>query len=209
MKNKSIFAIFIIIIVSALAGYFLYQEFLSQKNQVRQDGTSDWETRQSVDYGFEFKYPDGFFDQNQQPQILMGDCNYDVFPDQCPNISSIVAKNLSEQGGSSKAIENNISSPGYWDVDGQKQTINNIQYCLYATGDSATGHAFNYYYYATVKNQKCIVAYFAVTTVNCDFYLPLEPGDTDQKKNYDDCVATNESQPKILDKIISSFRFSK
>ncbi len=206
---KPIFAIVIIIIVVLVAGYFLYQESLSQKIRPQTTETSNWLTHKNSEYGFEFKYPDGFFDLNQQPQAFAGDCNYDVFPGQCPDISDIVAKNFSEQGGNLKAIESNILSPGYWDVDGQKQTINNVQYCLYATGDAATGHAFNYYYYVTVKNQKCLVAYLAVTTVNCDFYLPLEAGNAEQKKNYDDCVATNESQPKILDKIISTFQFSR
>ena len=108
------------------------------------------------------------------------------------------------------AIKSNLSDPGYWDEpNGLKQTINNVEYCLYTTGDAATGHAFNYYYFATVKSQKCLVAYLATNTTNCDNYLPLENGNAQQAQNYNDCLTTNKNQPTILNEVISTFKFTK
>ena len=173
------------------------------------DFTKGWKTYDSSQYGFEMKYPEDFFDANQQPKLLAGECNYNVFPNQCPNINNIVADGLSIRGGDANAIRDNLSNPGYWDISGQKQTINNTEYCLYATGDAATGHAFNYYYYATVKNNKCLVVHLAASTENCDVYLPLESGNTEQANNYNNCVKTNSVQPTVLNEVVSTFKFSK
>ena len=67
----------------------------------------------------------------------------------------------------------------------------------------------NYYYYTTVKNEKCLVVYMAVTTENCDFYLPLEPGNIEQEDNYNNCVKINAAQPILLKEIISTFTLVK
>ncbi len=169
--------------------------------------TTNWKVYNNAEYNFELSYPEDFFDPEQQPKLLVGDCNYDVFPDQCPNINNIVAQDMALSGGDVSAIKNNLSNLGYWDVSGQQQTINDVQYCLYATGDAAAGHAFNYYYYATVKNQKCLVVYMATATENCDFYLPLEPGNTEQESNYNNCLEKTAAQPILMKQIISTFKF--
>jgi len=174
-----------------------------------QDQTADWKTYTDANYGFEFKYPSGFFDLNQEPKVLIGDCNYSVFPDACPNINDIVIKDLASSGGDINVIKNNLSYPNYWKIpNGEKSTINNVTYCLYQTGDAATGHTYNYYYYATVTNKKCLVVNLNTSTTNCDFYLPLEKGNTQQQKNYNDCLITNQNQPKILSQIVSTFKFT-
>jgi hypothetical protein len=173
------------------------------------DYTVGWKTSHNSNYGFSLKYPADFFDPQQQPRLLAGDCNYNVFPDKCPNINNIVASDQAAGGGDISVIKSNLSNPGYWDnPNGVKQTINNVQYCFYTTGDAATGHAFNYYYFATVKNQKCLVVYLATSTENCDFYLPLEKGNTEQVKNYNNCLTTNKNQPTILNEIINTFKFN-
>lgn len=173
------------------------------------DQTAGWNILNNAEYGFSLKYPNNFFDPNQQPRLLIGDCNYQVFPGKCPNINNMVIKDLAAQGGDLSAIESNLSNPGYWDnPDGVKQTINKVQYCFYTTSDAATGHVFNYYYFATVKNQKCLAVYLATATANCDFYLPLEKGNTEQAKNYNNCLVTNKNQPTILDEVINSFKFT-
>jgi hypothetical protein len=233
--NIATAVIFIIIAVIIIGAYFTYQDYIGQKPvactmeaKICPDGssvgrtgpncefadcpdqTAGWNTLNNDEYGFSLKYPADFFDLNQQPKLLVRDCDYNVFPDKCPNINDIVIKDLSAAGGDIGAIESNLSNPGYWDnPDGLKQTTNDIIYCLYATGDAAMGHAFNYYYFATVKNQKCLVVYLATSTANCDFYLPLEAGNTEQEKNYNDCLATNKNQPEILNQIISTFKFIK
>jgi len=238
-KNyKKIIVNLLIIIVLVLIGYFIYQYYLVPNREQKPvactmeaklcpdgsavgragpncefapcpDYTKGWKIYKNSDYGFELKYPADFFDQNQPPKLLIGDCNYNIFPDKCPDINNIVAKDLASDGGDSNAIRSNLSMPGYWDISGKNQTINNINYCLYVTGDAAMGHAFNYYYFATVKNQKCLVVYLATSTANCDFYLPLEEGNIEQANNYNNCLETNENQPKLLDEIVSTFTLVK
>ena len=171
--------------------------------------TVKWKVYKNNEYNFELSYPEDFFDPEQQPKLLIGDCNYKVFPSQCPNIDSIVVAEMALSGADISVIKSNLSQPGYWDVDSQEQVINNTQYCLRATGDAATGRAFNYYYYTTVKNEKCLVVYMAVTTENCDFYLPLEPGNIEQEDNYNNCVKINAAQPILLKEIISTFTLVK
>jgi len=239
MEKSKLISIVIIILLIGFGGYFGYKyslELNRQQNSVActmeakicldgssvgrtgpncefalcPDQTAGWKIYKNKDYDFELKYPADFFDQNQQPKLLIGDCNYNVFPDKCPDINDIVIKDLVATDGDLNIIENNLSVQNYWDnPNGEKLTINNVFYCLYIAGDAATGHAFNYYYFATVKNQKCLVVYLAANTVNCDFYLPLEEGNIEQAKNYNDCLKTNENQPKILNEIISTFKFNK
>ncbi len=237
-KTNKILAAVLFIAVIAVGGYFAYQygKAIEKKQsactteaKICPDGsavgrtgpncefaacppdqTASWKTYTNKDYGFELKYPANFFDENQQPRLFAGDCNYNVFPDKCPNINDIVVNDMAAQGGDLKVIKSNLSDKNYWDnPDGVKQTINNLQYCLYTTGDSATGHAFNYYYFTTVKNNKCLVTYLATSTANCDFYLPLEKGNTEQAKNYNDCLTTNKNQPILMKQIISTFKFTK
>jgi len=202
MKNKKAFLLIleiVVLIIILAIGYFTYLKPLSTniKNQkISANETAGWKVYTNKDYGFELKYPADFFDENQQPKLLVGDCNYNVFPDKCPD-------------GNAAMIKSELSNPGYWDnPNGEKKVINNTNYCLYTTGDAATGHAFNYYYFATVKNKKCLVAYLSTVTANCDFYLPLEEGNTEQAKNYNDCLTTNKNQPIILNKILSTFKFN-
>lgn len=216
-KAKIFIFIIILIVILIVGGIYLYNYLcitgwsygnfcLTRPTTI--DLIAGWNTLNNKEYGFSLKYPADFFDANQQPKLLVGDCNYNVFPDKCPNINDIVIKDQAAEGGDLTVIESNLSNQNYWDTpSGKKQTINSVPYCLYATGDSAAGHAFNYYYFATVKNKKCLVVYLATATTNCDFYLPLEKGNTEQAKNYNDCLTTNKNQPIILNEIINTFQF--
>jgi hypothetical protein len=173
------------------------------------DYTIGWNTINNSEYGFSSKYPSNFFDVGHTPKILTGDCNYIVFPDQCPNINDIVINDQVAQGGDVNVIKSNLSNPGYWkNPSGEKLTVNNISYCLYQNSDAAMGHVYNYYYYVTVKNNQCLLANFATSTANCDFYLPLETGNTAQATNYNNCLTTNKNQPIILNEIINTFKFN-
>ena len=215
-KISTLIGIIIIIVVIAVlfGGVFIWQNFQLKmpKNIQTQPGdqTAGWNTLNNAQFGFFLKYPNNFFDPAQNPKILTGDCNYNVFPGKCPDVNNIIINDMIAGGGDPAAIKSNFSNQNYWDnPGGTKQTINNTQFCLYTTGDAATGHAFNYYYFATVKNQKCLVVYMATSTANCDFYLPLEPGNTEQAKNYNNCLTTNKNQPIILKQIINTFKFTK
>lgn len=176
---------------------------------VIQDQTADWNVQKNTQYGFEFKYPSNFFGSNQEPKILVGDCNYSVFPDTCPDINDIVITSLASSGGDISIIKDNLSSPNYWKVpSGEKSVINDVTYCLYQTEDAAMSQAYVSYYYATVVNNKCLVVNLNTSQTNCDVYLPIENGNTDQQKNYDNCLSVNENQPALLKQVLSTFKFT-
>jgi len=173
------------------------------------DYTVGWNIFIDDKSGFELKYPSDFFEAGHSPEVLEGNCDYTVFPDRCPNINSIVVEFLIEKGGDAKAIEDGMTL-GYWQKpSGEKQTLNNTEYCLYLNSDAAMGHVYNYYYYTTVMNQKCLLVKFDTSTTNCDFYLPLEEGNVEQETNYKNCLEINKSQPVILNEIINTFKFNK
>jgi len=205
MKKYFIFSTIVIVII---AGLFIIKSL--ERPTVKVNENIGWNTVVNNEYGFQFKYPSDFFDVNQEPKILVGDCNYGVFPNACPSINDLVINNESAGGGDIGVIKSNVILPNYWKKpNGEKFTINSIPYCLYQTVDAATGHIYNSYYYVTVKNKKCLVANFVTNTANCDFYLPLENGNTEQAKGYNACIVTNQNQPKVLSQILSTFEFIK
>ncbi len=170
--------------------------------------TTGWQIYTNSQYGFQFQYPSGFFDSGHQPKVLIGDCNYNVFPNACPNINNIVINDQASAGGDINAIKSNLSNSNYWNPAGQKSAVNNVTYCLYQTSDVAMNHQYNSYYYATVTNNKCLVINLNTSTTNCDVYLPIETENIEQQKNYNDCLTTNTNQPIILKQIISTFKFT-
>jgi hypothetical protein len=212
MNKKTVTFLIIIILILAGSGYYF---FVGKKANVTMpipvvtDQTANWITGTNTQDGFSFKYPADFFAVNQQPKILVGDCDHSVFPESCPNINNIVIADQAAGGGDINAIKSNLSDPNYWkNPTGEKLTINNVPYCLYQTSDAATMHVYNYYYYTTVVNNKCLVVNLNTSTTNCDAYLPLETGNKEQAKNYNDCVVTNKDQPNILSQIIATFKFA-
>lgn len=198
-NDKMIFGglIVLFIVVIGVAFFFLYLQYAASNTQTagqnnnqqntQSNAIADWNTVSNNEFGFSLKYPNGFFDAGHEPKILTGDCNYQVFPDACPNINGLV------------------SQDSQVNVSPSTLTVNNTPYCLYDVADAATGHIYHYYYYTTVKNQKCIVATFDTSATNCDFYLPLEQGNAEQEKNYNDCIVKNQNQPVILNQIINTF----
>ena len=125
MKSRIIILAIIIIVIILIGGYFIHQS--SKVQAPTTDQTSGWQVSTNTQYGFGFKYPASFFDPQQQPRLLIGDCNYGVFPSKCPNINNMVAQDMIAGGGDASAIESNLSTTNYWDnPGGDKKTINNI-----------------------------------------------------------------------------------
>lgn len=139
-------------------------------------------------YWFQFQYPDNFFDIWHEPSTIYWECNYEVFPKNCPDISNIV-----------------VNWSNSWSI----LNINNVPFCLYISTDAAMWHIYNSYYYTTIRDDKCFIVSLDTSKTNCDFYLPLEEGNTEQKQNYESCITKNQNQPWILNDIVNSFKFIK
>jgi hypothetical protein len=195
----AIVTVAVAIVVIVIAGWLLLAGNFSitsdeSVSTVAGNVPADWNTITNNQYGFTMSYPNGFFDPGHQPRVLVGDCNYSVFPNQCPDLRGVVSGD-SDAGGN------------YQNAAISKITINNNQYCVNDVQDAATGHVFHNYYYSTVRNQKCLVVYFETSSTNCDFYLPLQAGNAEQQTNYNNCVTKNQNQPTTLNQIINTFNF--
>lgn len=209
MNKKIITGLIVVVVLVGIGYYILANKKTPVQTIATPDPTINWQTKTNALFGFSFKYPAPFFAVNQEPKILVGDCNYGVFPQSCPNINNIVIGNQVASGGDVNAIKSNLSYPSYWkNPAGEKSTINNVPYCLYQNEDAAMMHEYNSYYYATVVGKECLVVNLNTSTTNCDVYLPIDGGDTEQQKNYDNCITTNKDQPNILSQIVSTFRFT-
>ncbi len=194
MNTKNIILIVGIIIV-VVVGYLIwannsFKEMMFAPTPTP-DGMGGWQTVTNSEYGFSMLYPESFFDAGHGPSVIIGNCNYQVAPSQCPDISKLIA-------------DSDLTT-----VQPSMTKINNVNYCKYSVGDAAAGHRYYYDYFSTVKNQKCVVVELVTSETNCDNYLPLESGNTEQATNYQNCVDKNAKRTSTLDKIISTFNFTK
>ena len=232
MQKKIIILIAIVILLLIFSGYFLFQYRSSVDNQQKAvvctieaklcpdgsyvgrvgpncdftqcpDLTLDWNVLNNTEYGFSLKYPNNFFDVGHEPKIVIGNCNYNVFPKNCPNIvEEIVA-------GSGVGSDLDVVRSNWNNRVGKNIIINNMDYCVYHMNDAAMMHQYYYDYYTTVKNQKCIVVELDTVSVSCEVYLPLNEGDVEQAKNYNNCLVNNDKRPIILNEIINTFKLTK
>lgn len=201
-ENKIIVSIVLIIFIIIFSFYYLSWkksvenidiiDNLNQDTNLNDntDETLSWNILNDSKIWFVAKYPNDFFDEWHEPKVSVWECNNEWFPIVCPNIDMIISD-----------LPENTST---WNV-----VINQVNYCLEQYQDAAMWHTYNYNYYTTIINNKCAVIQIETSQTNCDFYLPLEEGNTEQKTNYDKCIIKNENQTKILDKIISTFKFIK
>lgn len=226
-SQKGISTVMILLVIGlvavlAVGGYFVWQSFYdsSESDQIActqdvklcPDGSyvsrtgpkcefaqcpasnqpTEWIDLANPELGFELKYPSNFFDAGHEPKIFSVKCSYKTLPQKCPDLTAFIP-----------------NSPTGSPVKLEKININGDDYCKYSLSDAATGHVYYYDYYATAKNQKCIVIELDTSSQNCDFYLPLQDGNLQQKQNYENCLEKNERRPKILEQIISTFQFPK
>lgn len=168
-----------------------FTDTISNPNPV--NGTPQVKTVRNEEYGFEFEYPVSFFDAGHEPQILVGECNGSAFPKTCPDISSIATDN----------------SDNFKTANIQKWSVNNTQFCLYQTSSASVGNQYYYDYYATVKNDKCLVVELQSSTYTCENYLPLEQGNVEQEANYNRCVSKREMRKDTLQDIVLTFTLVK
>lgn len=206
-ENKFIVIIILVILIIVFGFYYLSGQkpventnIVDNLNQdivpnqenpvVQEDETIAWNVLNDSKTWFEVKYPSDFFDKWHEPKVLVWECNSEWFPKVCPNIDTIVS-DLPASTSSGKVV------------------INQVDYCLQNYQDAAMWHVYTYRYYTTIIDNKCAIIPIVTSQTNCDFYLPLEEWNTEQKANYDKCILKNENQPAILDKILSTFKFVK
>ena len=172
-------------------------EVLAPKNQTETNQNPDqmagWKTYTNSHYGFSLKYPDNFFDVGHTPELYGAvQCNYQNVPENCPDINKLVG-----------------SLAGLPNQPGMKINTNGVDYCQYEIADAAAGHRYYTDYYVTVKNNMCFTIGVQTSETNCDNYLPLESGNTQQEQNYKQCVAKNAARGPTMSQIVSTFKFTK
>jgi len=221
----AIMMVIIFIAIIGIAGYFVYQKSLGTAEnepvactmdaKICPDGTSvgrvapdcefapcpedakaNWQVYKNEQYGVEIKYPQNFW-AAQNLQITQKDCNYDFSTDECPNAKNIIKSEL-EADGLDLA---NVS------VTGTKKIYGSNLFCLYGYSEGAAGTYYSNEYYVLSSNKKCTIIKIVTPYPNCQNYLPLEPGNTEQEKSYNNCLASNQEKPKILEQVLSTFNF--
>lgn len=197
-RSDAFYAILVVatfIIVLLIGGIFLVRQYwannpdLFQNNNQQEilspDSADNWNSVQNGGLGL--KYPNNFFDPGHEPKIFTGICS------------------SQDCGAVGETVGGVLGISGWQNPSGERVTINNTSYLLCQSSDAAAGHTYNYYYYLTVKNQQCLAINFATSQARCENYLPLQPGNTEQEKNYNNCITKNSAQPAILQQIINTF----
>lgn len=207
----SIIIVIVVVAVLGAAGYFVYKQYsapkpiaCTQEAKLCPDGssvgrtgpnceftpcpdqTAGWQTFDSGD-GFEFKYPVlNSFIAFSEPGIVRS--NSDINNDGCY-----------------LGHENNIIPPNPVS-EKEKVTINNINFCISKTSDSAMGHSSPTYLYTTTyknapENHFTIILPFDVTA--CDNLK----GGSNYKLCQDFFSNSSNNTDKIANSIISTIRF--
>ncbi len=91
-------------------------------------------------------------------------------------------------------------------------TINGITFYKSTGTDAAMGTESMMVQYSTFKNGKCYLIGLQYFTHNCDNYLPIVSGNTQQAQSYNNCLANNKSAEAlsgILDTIVSTFKLNQ
>ena len=149
---------------------------------------ADWKTYKNDDLGITFKYKDGV-------KLIINST-----PQQEQNYFSISVNN--------NDFAKCVAGP---DIP-TEEIINQVSFYKTGESDAAMGTYYTQITYATVKNNKCYVITLQYFTHNCENYLPLETGNTQQSASYNQCIADNKSATgleDVLDGIISTFKFIK
>ena len=151
---------------------------LENRDQLVDNEISNWQAYRNKKYGIEFKYPKDF-PFFQQPELLINKID--------PN--SLSAKICAEGESEGVAIK--------------KIIVGENTFCSYvAKKGAAAGSAYMDYKYSIIKDDKDYAIHFVVKYTSCGVY-----GDETELK-YIECEEfNNKTAPKIINQILSSFKF--
>lgn len=203
--KKIIIIVLIVLVVIIAALYFVYPKLFYQNPPTPTVQTADWLTYSAN--GIEFKYPaNDYFRPNDQanpnPLVSVKQCSFSSFSGDCPAAKDILAQELSNGGIDLNAV----GSPELPLVPVKKDYGGN-SFCNYSFSEGAAGTTYDTEFYIVAQNNNCTTLQFAVPYLNCQNYLPIENGNTQQKLNYDNCLVSNAQKPQILDTVLSTFKF--
>jgi hypothetical protein len=183
----------IVVVIFILASAVMFQFYLDFINEDFGGGEINVEGKYSSskkeeaglivyrdeEHGFEFKHPENFF--YSEPKILAQECNYEIFPGQCPTIELNAPSELKES---------------------KKVVINDTTYCSQTASDSGMGSSNANHYYTTVRNNMCFTVHLVVQFKNCGAYGSAN------SVNYKNCIFENAiTKPQGLSQAISTFKF--
>jgi hypothetical protein len=154
-----------------------------------EEETANWKAYRNEEYGFEFKYPS---DAKLTEEVHEDGCNVHIESPFTPG-TTLVEKNLDVGVIAGKCPEMPII-----EVEKPKVVrVGEIEFVKEVSGEPAAGSRYHHICYSTMKNGYC--AYL------CLFLHSINPGNLPVPRPYFDY----EKETKILDEIISTFKFIK
>jgi len=182
------------------------EESIEINNFLKEEETSGWNAYINGEYGFEFMYPDDFF--QRMPEVVSYDCPDVNFPEECPHrINTTLGELPPNFNKKSKFSLSNLYEYFFGVAQAkiipevEKLVINDIVFCHRSESGAAAGSQYVSYYYATVRRRDCIVIGLFLQYPNCLNYSEGEMRNS--------CQQENDAKPGILEQVISTFRFTK
>lgn len=148
-----------------------------------------WKIYSDQANGYEFKYPGNMDVVNGDIRISVAveDTTYKILPEKCPT----------------RTFE------GFSDeLDGKKNTIGNIQYCEYATGEGVGDTLIEYSIYTAAKNKSLYAISTSAALKNCENFCKTDDLIKCRKDpDIISCMAENNTKLNLAKKIITTFKF--
>jgi len=170
------------------------EEKAQKESETATNEALDWKTYINNEYEFEMRYPESSF--FPEPKMESFDCAYLNFSEQCPYIK-LSGSNIENDQDLESAV-----SKGLLKIE--KININDTDYCLQQSSEVAAGSIYTTYYYTALKDGKCVSLNFVLHDVNDCIVFGL-PGE----EKYKECENGKILREEILNKIISTFKFSE